>query len=333
MPDMRRMPVFLSICLFYSTIAGAQDTLPKFSVTARSTGKILISWHNNFTSITQISIQRSSDSVKNFTTLLTVPDPRLPENGAVDTRAIDPNFYYRLFIVLENGNYLFSKSQRPHPNSLAMIAKDKDLSNDPRKDTQKDPLKDPHDIDPGDDDSSDDKNVEKMDRQRVRFVGNTSKERPAIKGPSRIRVLPDIEIEKIIYLKKGDSVIGELSNKQIRGFRDSVLKRTKDTLVFIDGDTLLVKSFVPKEVYRVSAYVYTGKYGNVHVILPEAAKKNYSVKFFDDGNKLLFELTAIRDPTLILDKTNFLHAGWFRFELYEENKLKEKNKLFIPKDF
>jgi hypothetical protein len=329
MPDMRRMPVFLSICLFYSTIAGAQDTLPKFSVTARSTGKILISWHNNFTSITQISIQRSVDSLKNFTTLLTVPDPRLPENGAVDTRALDPNFYYRLFIVLENGNYLFSKSQRPHANSQALVAKDKDLSNDSPKDVQKDPVKDPHDIDPADEDSS----MDKIDRQRVRFLGATNKEKPAIKGPSRIRALPNIEIEKIVYLKKGDSVIGELSNKQIRGFRDSILNHTKDTLVFIDGDTLLVKSFVPKEVYRVSAYVYTGRYGNVHVILPEAAKKNYSVKFFDDGNKLLFELTAIRDPTLILDKTNFLHAGWFRFELYEENKLKEKNKLFIPKDF
>jgi hypothetical protein len=341
MPDMRRMPVFLSICLFYSTIAGAQDTLPKFSVTARSTGKILISWHNNFASITKISIQRSSDSLKNFTTLLTVPDPRLPENGAVDNRALDPNFFYRLFIVLENGNYLFSKSQRPHPNSVSAIAKDRDLANDPGKDLQKDPLKDPlkdpskdplkdpHDIDPGDEDSS----VDKMDRQRVRFLGNTSKERPAIKGPLRIRARPDIEIEKIVYLKKGDSVIGELSNKQIRGFRDSILNRTKDTLVFIDGDTLLVKSFVPKEVYKISAYVFTGKFGNIHVKLPEAAKRNYSLKFFDDGNKLLFELTAIRDPTLILDKTNFQHAGWFRFELYEENKLKEKNKLFIPKDF
>ena len=47
----------------------------------------------------------------------------------------------------------------------------------------------------------------------------------------------------------------------------------------------------------------------------------------------LFELTEIKDPSLIVDKTNFQHAGWFRFELYDGDQLKEKNKLFIPKEF
>jgi len=58
-----------------------------------------------------------------------------------------------------------------------------------------------------------------------------------------------------------------------------------------------------------------------------------TVKFFDDSSKLLFELSAIKTSPLILDKSNFLHAGWFKFELYEDGQLKEKNKLFIPKEF
>ncbi|MDP4148697.1 MAG: hypothetical protein Q8927_15985 [Bacteroidota bacterium] len=310
---MRRTPVILLISLFYCSVAKTQDTLPKFSVTARGAGKILVSWHNSFTSINQISIQRSSDSLKNFTTLLTVPDPKLPENGVVDNKAPDPNSFYRLFIVLDGGSYLFSKSQRPHVREVAVAEKKKDV----------------HDVDA----EQEDANVAVADRQRIRFQGEGSKEKPAVNGPSRIRTLPNIEIEKTIFVKRGDSVIGELPNKQLRGFRDSILNKTKDTLVFIDGDTLLVKSFVPKEVYRISAYVFTGKYGNVHLSLPDADKRHYSVKFFDDTNKLMFELSAIKDPSLILDKTNFLHSGWFRFELYEEDRLKEKNKLFIPKDF
>ena len=43
-----------------------------FSMTV-SLGKILVSWRNNLVGVTQISIQRSFDSLKNFTTLLTVP--------------------------------------------------------------------------------------------------------------------------------------------------------------------------------------------------------------------------------------------------------------------
>jgi maltose-binding protein MalE len=144
--------------------------------------------------------------------------------------------------------------------------------------------------------------------------------------------MPDIEVHSNIFLRKGDNLIGQIAGSHLGFFRDSLMNRTRDTLVFIDGDTLLIKPFVPKEVYRVSPYVFTAKYGNIHVSLPDAPQKHYTVKFFDDTNKLLFELSEIKDPSLILDKTNFQHSGWFRFELYESGQLKEKNKLFIPLD-
>src|SRR5579859_3045051 len=113
----RSSPFFiLLLSCFLSSVynSNAQDTLPSFSATTRGNGKVIVSWRNQYQQVTQISIQRSSDSLKNFTTLLTVPDPHLPENGAVDNRAPHPNFYYRLFIVLDNGKYLFTHSQRPH---------------------------------------------------------------------------------------------------------------------------------------------------------------------------------------------------------------------------
>jgi hypothetical protein len=314
MPDMRRTPVFLLTFLLLGSMAMAQDTLPRFSVTVRGSGKILVSWHNPFSTLTQISIQRSSDSLKNFTTLLTVPDPTLPENGAVDARATDPNFYYRLFIVLQGGNYMFSQSLRAHA-AISELPKEK--------------KKDPLDIDADEEDMG----MSKIDNQRLRFAGDNPKQKLVINAPAHIRTLPTVDIDKPILVKKGDSLIGQVAGNRLREFRDSILKHTKDTLVFIDGDTVQIHPFVPKEVYRISAYVFTGKYGNIHLALPEAGKKHYSVKFFDGEDKLLFELSAIKDPSLILDKANFFHAGWFRFELYEEGQLKEKNKLFIPKEF
>jgi len=316
MPDMHRKLFFLSILFIFSTVARAQDTLPGFSVTARGPGKILISWRNSFTTVSQISIQRSSDSLKNFTTLLTVPDPRLPQNGVTDSKAPHPNFYYRLFIVLENGKYLFSKSRRPHADIAAIKPDPQDLDTDP------------------------DINLSRTDKQRVRYIQDDGKSstdnsrgKPQVNSPSKIRGLPSIAIDKSIFVKRGDSLIGELPGEKIRSFRDSILSHTKDTLVFLDGDTLTIKPFVAREVYKISSNVFTGKYGNIHVSLPDAALRHYALKFFDDNNKLLFELSAIKDPALILDKSNFLHAGWFRFELYDGEKLKEKNKLFIPRDF
>jgi len=301
----------ISFILFFSLSARAQDTLPKFSVAARGTGKILVSWHNRYPKVTQISIQRSSDSLKNFTTLLTVPDPHLPENGAMDLKATHPNFFYRLFIVLEEGKYLFTAAKKPQTNTGVAPNTTKD------------------------DTDESDAILARTDHQRVLFLDPQNvKGKPQIKSPSSIQGgLREIEVQKTVIIKKGETVLGQIPGYRIRAFRDSLLTKTKDTLIFIDGDSLLIRPFVPKETYRASSFVFTGKYGNIQVALPDAAKKHYAVKFFDEDNKLLFEISAIRAPSLILDKSNFLHAGWFRFELYEDGQLKEKNRFFIPKEF
>jgi hypothetical protein len=309
---MQRYVGILMVSLLCSAILQAQDTLPRFSATARGPGKILVSWHNKYPVVTQISIQRSADSLRNFTTLITVPDPTLPENGAVDSRAPHPNFFYRLFIVFDNGQYLFTPSHRPQSvtgESEAVAREDKAAE----------------------------KVLAKAVEPRIVFIDPAGPHQAAtiknLSGTHGTAQISDVAFSATIYVRRGDSLIGKLSGKQIQPFRDSILNRTRDTLVFIDGDTLLVKTFVPLEVYKVSSYVFTGKYGNIHVFLPEAGRRHYSVKFFDENDKLMFELSEIRDPTLIVDKTNFHHAGWFRFELYDGEQLKEKNKLFIPKEF
>lgn len=309
---MQRQVGILLVSLIFSTILKAQDTLPRFTATARATGKILISWHNKYPVVTQISIQRSADSLRNFSTLLTVPDPTLPENGAVDSKATGQSFYYRLFIVFDNGQYLFTPSRRPQPIAAVTQAP-----------TREDNV-------PG-------KEITKAAKTRIVFV-EPGKQQPAnIRTPVTIHgtapEISDMAFSAAIFVRRGDSIIGKLSGRQVQFFRDSLLNRTRDTLVFIDGDTLLIKPFIPPEVYKVSNYVYTGRYGNIHVSLPEAGRRRYAVKFFDETNKLLFELSEIKDPALIVDKTNFHHAGWFRFELYDRDQLKEKNKLFIPKEF
>jgi hypothetical protein len=303
--------------LLFTAVLRAQDTLPRFSATARGPGKILISWHNNYPVITQISIQRSTDSLKDFTTLITVPDPSLPENGAVDSRAIHPNFYYRLFVVLDNGKYFFTPSRRPRSNPAegpqAPVTAKKDSAATSAE--------------------ADEFFARAADSRLLIMAPATERERSHIKTPSSIHSLPDIALSNTISVRKGDTLLGQMSGSRIQAFRDSILRRTKDTLVFIDGDTLLIKPFVAKEVYKVSSYVFTSKFGNIQVVLPEAPRRHYAVKFFDEDNHLLFELSEIRDPALILDKTNFHHSGWFRFELYDGDQLKEKNKFFIPKEF
>jgi hypothetical protein len=87
------------------------------------------------------------------------------------------------------------------------------------------------------------------------------------------------------------------------------------------------------EIFVPSNYVYTARDGNLHLNLPKSDSIKYSVKFYDENNQFLFEIKNVKDPSLIVDKTNFYHAGWFRFELFVNEKLKEKNKFYLEKEF
>ncbi len=291
----------------------AQDTLPKFTVTTKGNNRILVSWTNAYPSISQISIQRSYDSTKNFKTILTVPDPTNLQNGFVDTKAPTWFMFYRIFIVLDSGKYVFSPSKRPFWDTAKSAVKPVVKPTEANGNGAKRVI------------ISDTLNKKEADKIRERL----NEPKPV----DTVKVVEKIEPERFFTVKRRDTIVAVISEKNFKAFRDSIVYKTKDTMVFRSIDTIVVKPFVPKEVFKPSIYVYTVKEGNVSISLPDASVKHYAVKFFDEKNNPIFEINKVKESPLILDKANFLRSGWFRFELYEDGKLKEKNKFFIPKDF
>jgi len=242
---MKKLVRLIAILIGVSYHLQAQDTLPKFSLKNTGSNRIIISWLNNYQVVKQISIQRSFDSLKNYKTILSVPDPMNRENGYADTKAPAQNMFYRLFIVLDRSMFLFSNSKRPVVDSAQTTAEVQKKTVDPFS----------------------------------------------------------IEV-----------------NRPVKNI-DSVIKS--------DG----IGSKNKPNIWMPSVYVYTARDGNVHLNLPETDTKKYSVKFYDEAGNFLFEVKDMRESSLILDKTNFLHAGWFKFELFFEEKLKEKNKFYLEKEF
>lgn len=110
---MKVKALYSLILLFVAPQLYAQDTLPDFSVKNAGNNRIIIGWTNKFENIRQISIQRSFDSLKNYKTILTVADPTTPQNGFADTKAPNDHMFYRLYILLDKGVYLFSDVKKP----------------------------------------------------------------------------------------------------------------------------------------------------------------------------------------------------------------------------
>ncbi len=229
------LPLLLLSLFCFDSIS--QDTLPNFSLKNVGNNRIIVSWNNKFEVVKQISIQRSADSLNGYRTILTVADPDLPQNGFVDTKAPNDRMFYRLYILLDKGMFLFSNAKRPE-----------------------------------------------LDTSR-RNIG--------------------------------------LSDPQTR----------MNGIDSVNTPNLPFNNKSRPEVFTPSLHVYTYRDGYVRVNLPDDEQKKYSIRFFEEDDTFLFELKDIKERTFKLDKANFYHGGWFKFELYENDKLKEKHKFFLQKDF
>jgi hypothetical protein len=119
------MKNLIGLIFFYLLVlckpTAAQSTLPDITV-KNNNDKIIISWTNDYKlTITNISIQRSFDSLKNYTTIGSVLNPQAIENGFADNKPPYNRMYYRLFIAFEGGTYVFSNSSRPKKNKYKPI--------------------------------------------------------------------------------------------------------------------------------------------------------------------------------------------------------------------
>ncbi len=226
--------------LFFAGKVAAQNTLPNFSV-KNIGGKIVVSWKNAYrVPVANLNIQRSFDSVRNFTTIGSVLNPESQENGYFDANPPYNNMYYRLFISFEGGSFLFT--------------------------TSKNPVKD----------------------------------------------IP------VTIVKTADG-------------RDSIVQNQPTELMPWQLNPLLDSNLTVAGGAPKSQRIFMGK-DDVVLDLPYAGVKKYIVKFFDENEKMIFQLTNIKEQYLILDKVNFVRSGTYSFEIYEDGVLLEKNTVVIPKD-
>jgi len=139
----------------------------------------------------------------------------------------------------------------------------------------------------------------------------------------------NIKLIEYIFIYQKDSLITKLDPNGFLKYKDSLRLKTKDTLYVFNKTYASLHPFIPVYVWKPSLYVFNSKKGEPTIQIATAKKHNYRLVFKNEKGLFLFQLSPIKEEQLFLDKSNFLHAGWFEFELYEDEKLLEKNKIFI----
>ncbi len=90
-----------------------------------------------------------------------------------------------------------------------------------------------------------------------------------------------------------------------------------------------IKNYI--EEINVPKYLTISANGNIYINLPKAKQLKYKLVIFDTDNSTLFTIEKISEVEIILEKNNFLHAGLFKYVLFEEGKLLEKSYFNIKK--
>ena len=275
--------------------AKAQDTLPNFTTRYLNKNKVQVSWINPFDKMVQLVVQRSFDSTKYFRSIFSSQSPWLPQNGFVDNNApVGYKVYYCVQYVFEGGTYFFTPSKSPSNYQPIKITT---VGNDDDKDEPKDETK------PG-----------------------KKKDSSATEEKKPVRYVK-------IYKRSKDSLIPTIEYKDYKRYRDSINKTTKDTIQrTYDDDEIIIKPFVPKPVWKASTHIFTNDKGFIRIVLPLAKQRKYRVVFFEENNEELFQIKHVKEADLVLDKSNFYKAAWYYFELYEDEKLIEKNKFYVSRD-
>ncbi len=281
--NMKKNFLFTLIMLFFVLKdLNAQNTLPEISVNSFN-GKVIVSWLNDYTKpVANIFIQRSFDSLKNFTTIGSVLIPQNKENGYPDNNPPYSKMYYRVSITFEGGDYVIGPSARPlqQKKEIPVI----DITDTTQKIITKELFWQPLEV----------KEIPK------RIIADSLKKSIVPDSVKKITI-PNV-IKKIVVQPK-DSVIINIP-----------------------------KVSVEKIVTYPSNIVFTNKQNSITIHLSDPKNKKYQIKFYDEENNFLFELNKLTEEYLIIEKVNFVHSGWFNFELFENGISIEKNKFFIAKD-
>jgi hypothetical protein len=105
------------------------------------------------------------------------------------------------------------------------------------------------------------------------------------------------------------------------------IKRDPGTGISLPGK---IDDEISENAFTPSGLIFTNNEGNLIIALPDANRKKFSLRVFKEDGTPMFHMRNIKETQLLIDRSNFLHSGWFKYDLFEDERLREQNRFFIP---
>jgi hypothetical protein len=285
LPGLYVLHLFLLLFFFECYQAIAQPTLPNLSGSADK-GVVLLSWTCQYNGVKAIAVLHSTDSIYNFRNIGYVKKLDKGIQAFVDGHPDTGKNYYKLSIVFNSGLTWTSNRKLVYVDISQLGFTRLAL---PRNDSLQ------------------------------KFIVTEELFRPApVKVPG---ITPKVDSEdaaprkttghKVSLSFDADSLGANAPEEKKENLAPAPKK--KITISFDEPD-------VTAPLYIKSVYIFTDPLsGHVKIDLPEDVRKhNYSVKFYDRQNHLIFEVPRINAAKILIDKRNFQHKGLYKFVLRKD---------------
>lgn len=148
-----------------------------------------------------------------------------------------------------------------------------------------------------------------------------------VPAPATVTTNPPItkkEVQEIIK-KQPDTAVSQLK----LAYQEVGLSQYNWRTITILPKT---ENILNDDTFVLSSMIFTNGEGNLIISLPDAPKNRFTLRVFREDKSLLFEMKHIRENQLLIDRSNFHNSGWFRYELKEGEKVREKNRFYIKPD-
>jgi len=139
----------------------------------------------------------------------------------------------------------------------------------------------------------------------------------------KIKPITPVEKELLGSISSEDFVFNSKTGQKLQITKPIIDPSIMDKIIKKD-------SVINENIFQPSGLIFTNSEGNLIIVLPDPEKKNFSLFVYQEDGEIVFRMKNIKESKLLIDKSNFISSGWFKYELFEGQKSREKNKFFIP---
>ena len=139
-------------------------------------------------------------------------------------------------------------------------------------------------------------------------------------------------IHEIVVKTVVEKVIDTIEVLPKKDLIESVLPIKENNSITNFSINLFPEKVVQESNLTTNPYLYVSKENNLMLIIPETHKRKFQLQVWMEDGTPIFSMKNIKDAQLLIDKSNFIYSGWFKYEISEGEQLKEKGKFLIQPD-